>query len=113
MQRSAIWIRKPYYLRFRLVVLMLVQEPGDLSSQRRRIQEIAHRSGRVEKLALKFGRQRVPLHDDGGAQAAKNTLFFGDEGDMAGLLFGRHVHHLVEIVRQPLFVVGKRAETIL
>src|SRR5580658_2652315 len=33
---------------FRLVVLVLVQKPGDLSSQRRRIQEIAHRSGRVE-----------------------------------------------------------------
>jgi hypothetical protein len=38
---------------------------------------------RVEKLALKFRRQRVPLHDDGGAQAAKDTLFFSHESDMA------------------------------
>ena len=98
-------------LRFRLVVFVLVQKPGDLSSQRRRIQELTHRSGGVEKLALQFCRQRVPLHDDGSAQAAKNTLFFGDEDD--GFLFGRHLHHLVEFVRQPFFVVGKRAETIL
>src|SRR3984893_19598489 len=64
----------PPILRFRLVVFVLVQKPGDLSPQRRRIHEIARRSGRIEKLALKFCRQRIPLHDDGGAQAAKNTL---------------------------------------
>ena len=67
-----------------------MQKPGDLASQRCRIQEIAHRSGGVEKLPLKFRRQRVPLHDDGGAQAAKDTLFFSDESDVAGFLCGRH-----------------------
>src|SRR5277367_589219 len=72
--------------RRRAIVLMFVQEPGDLSSQLRRGQQLTHRSGRVKELPLKFGGNRVPLHDDRSAEASKNMLLFRGESGVNGSL---------------------------
>ena len=76
-------------LRLRIVVFVLVQKPGDLSSQLGRGQQLAHRSGGVKELPLEFRGDGVPLHDNGSAEASKNTLLFRGEGDVAGWLFIR------------------------
>jgi hypothetical protein len=59
-----------------LVILMLVQKSCDLSSESRSIQKLAHRASIVEQLSLQLCRQGIPLHDQCGAEAPQDELFF-------------------------------------
>ena len=59
-------------------ILTIVQKARDLSFQFDRLSHVGERSGVFEKLALDFGRQRAPSHDDGRAQIFENFLFFGE-----------------------------------
>jgi hypothetical protein len=99
-------------LRSEVVIFVLVQKSSDLSSQLGRVQQLTHRSGSVKELPLEFRGYGVPLHDDRSAKTAKDMLLFGGEGAVDGFLFIRGLERFVEIVRQPLFVVGKRAEAV-
>jgi hypothetical protein len=55
---------------------MFVQKSRDLSSQSRSVQKVAHGTGIVEQLSLQLSRQGIPLHDQCGAEAPQDELFF-------------------------------------
>jgi predicted ATPase len=55
---------------------MFVQESRDLSSQSRSVQKVAHGTGIVEQLSSQLSRQGIPLHDQCGAEAPQDELFF-------------------------------------
>jgi hypothetical protein len=59
-------------------ILTIVQEARDLPLQFDRLPHVGEGSGMFEELALDFGRQRTPSHDDGRAQIFQNFLFFGE-----------------------------------
>lgn len=96
-----------------------MQEARNLCSQRGRFQHVPHRACGIEELALELRWDRVPLHDDGRAEAAKNVLLgFGDapadDGvSSAVILDVLRSDDLIEIVRQPVLVFGERSETCL
>ena len=96
-----------------------MQEARNLCSQRGRFQHISHRACGIEEFALELRWDRVPLHDDGRAEAAKNVLLsFGDApaGDglsSAVVLNVLGTDDLVEIIRQSVLVFGQRSETFL
>src|SRR6266566_5695143 len=96
-----------------LVVLMLVQEAGDLSPQRGNVGQVAHGTGTIEELPLQLFRYGVPLHYDRRSQASKNVLLGGGEGGRPLAVLVRSVQCFLEIVRQPFLVVGKRCEAAL
>jgi hypothetical protein len=80
-----------------------MQEARNLCSQRSRFQHVSHRACGIEEFALEFRWDRVPLHDDGRAQAAKNVLLnFGDVPFRCMDVL--RADDLVEIVRQPILV---------
>ena len=101
------------------IILMPMQEARNLCSQRGRFQHISHRACGIEEFALELRWDRVPLHDDGRAEAAKNVLLsFGDApaGDglsSAVVLNVLGTDDLVEIIRQSVLVFGQRSETFL
>src|SRR5690242_318466 len=57
-----------------VVVLVFVQEAGDLPLHGARLQQVPDRAGAVEQLLLQLGWKGVPPHDDCGSEAAKNLL---------------------------------------
>jgi hypothetical protein len=85
---------------------VLVQKPGDLPSQLGRVQQLAQGTCRIKQLAPEFRGDGVPLHDDRGAETAKDMLLFRGKRDMVGQLLTRRLKRLVEIGRQPRFVVS-------
>src|SRR5579862_997843 len=99
-------------LRSQIFVFVLVQKSRDLPSQLGRSQQLTHRSSSVKELPLELRRDGVPLHDDRRAKTSKDMLLFSGEGVVGRLPFIRAFERLVEIVRQPLFVVSKRAEAV-
>jgi hypothetical protein len=62
---------------------------------------------------LEFRREGIPLHYNRRAQASKNMLFFSGEIGVGPWLLAWRMNHLVEIVRQPFFVISKCAEAVL
>ena len=80
------------------VVFMMMQEAGDLAPQFGGAQRLAERPGGVEQLALKLLRDRVPLHDDGGAETSQDMLLdLGAPFALLGLLAG--VSALPDVLR--------------
>jgi hypothetical protein len=96
-------------------------EAGNLSPELGRFQHVSQRTSRIEKLALELRRDRVPLHDDGCPEAAKNMLL--DLCDSISVdVFSRgfvlrvevsRTDYFVEIVRQPGLVLREFAEASL
>src|ERR1043166_4615185 len=94
------------------IVLVLVQEASDLSPQHTRLQDVTHRPCGIEEFALQLCGNRIPLHDDSCAEAAKNMLFnrcgspalaaFPSNSAQLAVL---RTNDLVEIVRQPFFIL--------
>src|SRR5579871_5304123 len=54
----------------RVVVLVVVQEAGDLPLHGAPLRQVPDRAGAVEQLLLQLGRKGVPPHDDCGSEAA-------------------------------------------
>jgi hypothetical protein len=104
--------RKPVPLlaRYRLVIFMIVQKAGDTSSQRGRVQDVAHGAGVVEQLSLQFRRDDAPQHENGGAETTKDMLILLGQGAADSLV--RHMNRFLVIVRQPFLVVGEHAEAV-
>ena len=63
-----------------MLIFVLVKKPGDLPSQRGDIKQLGHGPGVIKKLPLQFGRERIPLHDQRGSEAAQHALFFFRQG---------------------------------
>ena len=60
---------------------MRVQEPSDLSSKGRGIQQLAHVAGIVEQLSLLLSRQCIPLHNNRGSKTSQDRILLGSESD--------------------------------
>ena len=98
-----------------------MKEARNLCSQRGRFQHVSHRACGIEEFALELRWDRVPLHDDGRAEAAKNVLLgFGDapagDGVFSSVIPWMKVPRsddLIEVVRQPVLVFGEGIETFL
>jgi hypothetical protein len=108
--RDAYW-RHPF-------VLVAMQEARDLTSQCDRLQYVPQRACGIEKLALQLRWDRTPMHHDGRAEAPQNMLLdlcdcFAVERFRLRLVLGRQVsrmNHFVEVIRQPVFVLGQVTE---
>lgn len=92
------------------IILVLVQKPGDLSPQRRCLQQLAHGPGGVEDLPLQRRRQGVPLHDERRPKTPQNVFFLDGQGRAAGLVMVRNVHGTLVIVGEDLLVIRQRSE---
>jgi hypothetical protein len=103
------------------VVLVLVQEAGNLSSQRGRLQHVPQRTCGIEQLAFELRRDRVPLHDDGRPKTSKDMLLdFCDSsavgafpGDVVLRVDVLRLDNFIEIDCKPVFVLRQRAEALL
>src|ERR1700730_4305514 len=68
-----------------------------------------HLSRVVEQLPLKFLGNVVPLHNNRSSETAQNMLLFRRERVAFKPIFVRCVHHLVDIMLQPFFVVSQHS----
>src|SRR5690349_12274853 len=72
-----------------VTVLVVVQEAGDLSLHRARLQPVTDGAGGVKQILLQLGRKGVPLHDNRGSEATKNLLLVFRRGRALAGAFGR------------------------
>src|SRR5579885_3389468 len=83
-------------------------------------EQVAHGPCGIEQLALQLRRDRVPLHDNGGAEAPKNMLLDIRDRPTFNTRSSGHslrsyilrTDDLVEIIRKPVFVLRELNEAL-
>src|SRR5205085_8777301 len=69
--------------------------------------QIVEGTGAVEELPLELGGNRIPAHEQGGAQTLQNSLFFLSE-DTTVVVILPPLDRLFGMACHPFFVFGKR-----
>src|SRR6185312_11494683 len=91
---------------------MLVKKSCYLSSQSRSIQKLAHGAGIVEQLSLQLCRQGISLHDQCGAEAPQDELFFVRERCADWSLLFR-MHSVLIIICKPSLIIREHRKSLL